>query len=78
MDVSQRNHLLVSFQNLLYYIDVTANLLISREVVAFSCQILEKAGVFRPQRWLLLWKWRICCGKRGDVLQRKRGDIAEK
>ena len=51
--------------------DVTANLLISREVVAFSCQILEKGGGFRPQPWFLLWKWR-------DLLHRDMGDIAKK
>ena len=61
--------------------DVTANLLISREVVAFSRQFLEKGGLFSPLLWLLWRKWRdllqrergIYCGERGEVLRRNRG-----
>lgn len=61
--------------------DVTANLLISREVFAFSCQILDKGGLFSPLLWLLWRKWRdllqrergIYCGERGEVLRRNRG-----
>lgn len=51
--------------------DVTANLLISREVVAFSCQILDKGGLFRILLWFLWQKWR-------DLLRRERGGVAEK
>ena len=66
--------------------DVTANLLISREVVAFSCQIIEKGGSFSPSTVAFVVEMEgfvaeregTFCKEIWDVLQRNMGCFAEK